>query len=348
MVKVLVVDDSASVRMLLQALLASDPGIEVIGTAADGEEAVEAAARLKPDVITMDIYMPRMNGLIATRLIMESHPVPIVVVSGNLDAEEVASTFRVMEAGAVTALARPNGPGHPDHEREAAAFIRTVKLMAEVKVVRRTPRRDRPDAITPPPQRAAVPARVNAVAIGASTGGPLAIQAILAGLGKNFPAPVLIVQHMALGFIKRFTEWLNLTSAIPVHIATHGERILPGHAYVAPDGSHMLVTADGTAIALKDSPPENGLRPSVSALFRSVTLAFGPRSVGVLLTGMGSDGARELKLLRETGAVTIAQDLKSSVIHGMPGEAIKLEAATYTLPPAQIVTTLTNLVAMEK
>lgn len=347
MVRVLIVDDSASVRMFLQALLSSDPGIEVIGTASNGEEAVEAAARLKPDVITMDIYMPRMNGLTATRLIMENYPVPIVVVSGNLDAEEIASTFRVMEAGAVTALSRPNGPGHPHHEQEAETFVRTVKLMAEVKVVRRTPRRDRLDSITLPPQRGTVPARVNAVAIGASTGGPIAIQTILAGLGKDFPAPVLIVQHMALGFIKGFTEWLNLTSAIPVHLAIHGERLLPGHAYVAPDDSHMLVAADGSAIALTETPPENGLRPSVSALFRSVAQAFGPRSAGVLLTGMGSDGARELKHLRDTGAITIAQDLKSSVIHGMPGEAIKLEAATYTLPPSQIITALTNL-AMEK
>lgn len=346
MVKVLIVDDSASVRMFLQELLAADPGIEVIGTAADGDEAVEAVARLNPDVVTMDIYMPRMNGLIATRRIMETHPVPIVVVSGDLDAEEVASTFHALEAGAVTALPRPQGAGHPDHEREAGAFIQTVKLMAEVKVVKRWPRRDKPGSVLLPRQ-AMGPARLKAVAIGASTGGPMVIQTILAGLRSDFPVPILIVQHMAIGFIEGFAEWLNLTSALPVHIAGNGEQLLPGHAYVAPDGFHMVVTEDGTSIELKSTPPENGLRPSVSALFRSMIKAFGAQAVGVLLSGMGSDGARELKRLKEAGAVTIVQDRESSVIHGMPGEALKLEAATHTLPPDRIVTALTSL-AMEK
>ena len=347
MVKVLIVDDSASVRMFLRELLAADPDIEVIGTAADGDEAVGAVERLKPDVVTMDIYMPRMNGLIATRRIMETHPVPIVVVSGDLDAEEVASSFHALEAGAVTALPRPQGAGHPDHEREARSFVQTVKLMAEVKVVKRWPRGDKPGSFTPSPRQTMVPTHVKAVAIGASTGGPLVLQTILAGLHGDFPAPVLIVQHMATGFIEGFAQWLNLSSALPVHIADNGEQLLPGHAYVAPDGFHMVVTEDGTFIELKSTPPENGLRPSVSALFRSMIQAFGARAVGVLLTGMGSDGARELKRLREAGAITIAQDRESSVIHGMPGEALKLEAATHTLPPDRIVTLLTSL-AMEK
>ena len=347
MVKVLIVDDSASVRMFLRDLLASDPDIEVIGTAADGDEAVETVERLNPDVVTMDIYMPRMNGLLATRRIMETHPVPIIVVSGDLDAEEVASTFHALEAGAVTALQRPRGPGHPDHEREAGAFVQTVKLMAEVKVVKRWPRRDKPFSLPLAPRRMMVAAPLKAVAIGASTGGPMALQTILAGLQRDFPLPILIVQHMAVGFTKGFAEWLNLTSALSVKTAANGERLLPGHAYVAPDGFHMVVAEDGATIELKNTPPENGLRPSVSALFRSVAQVFGPQAIGVLLTGMGSDGARELKRLRDAGAVTIVQDRESSVIHGMPGEALKLEAATHTLPPDRIVTALTNL-AMEK
>ncbi|RNC73318.1 MAG: chemotaxis-specific protein-glutamate methyltransferase CheB [Desulfuromonadales bacterium] len=347
MVKVLIVDDSASVRMFLRELLAADPEIEVIGTAADGEEAVEAVERFNPDVVTMDIYMPRMNGLIATRQIMETHPIPIVVVSGDLDAEEVASTFRAMEAGAVTALPRPQGPGHPDHETEARTFVQTVKLMAEVKVVRRWPRRDKQGSSPPEPRQTMIPAPVKAVAIGASTGGPMVLQTILAGLREDFPVPVLIVQHMAMGFIEGFAKWLNLTSALPVHIAANGERLLPGHAYVAPDGCHMLVEEEGTTIALKSTPPENGLRPSVSALFRSVAQAYGAQAVGVLLTGMGSDGAMELKRLKDAGAVTIVQDRESSVIHGMPGEALKLEAATHSLSPDRIAIALTGL-AMEK
>jgi two-component system chemotaxis response regulator CheB len=347
MVRVLIVDDSASVRMLLSEILAADPGIEVIGTANDGEEALATVERVKPDVITMDIFMPRLNGLDATRRIMETRPVPIVIVSANLDAEEVASTFRAMEAGAVAALARPHGPGHPEHEEEAASFVRTVKLMAEVKVVRRW-RRHATEALPPTPRarRAGVPGQAKIVAIGASTGGPMVLQTILAGLPPDFPLPLLIVQHMAAGFINGFAEWLSLTSGVPVRIASNGERLLPGHAYVAPDGYHMLVE-EGDTVVLSASAPESGLRPSVSALFRSVARVYGDRAVGVLLTGMGSDGAGELRLMKDAGAVTIVQDRESSVIHGMPGEALKLKAATHTLPPEMITATLRTL-AMER
>lgn len=345
MIKVLIVDDSASVRLFLQEILTADPGIEVVGSAGDGEEALEAVARLRPDVITMDVHLPRMNGLVATRRLMETFPTPIVIVSASLDAEEVATTFHALQAGAVAAVARPAGPGYPEHAAEVKNFVRTVKLMAEVKVVRRWSQFSRELTRPAPavPVTAPIPAPIRAVAIGASAGGPLVIQTILAGLPHGFPVPLLIVQHMAPGFVAGFVEWLNLTSRLPVRLASHGELLQPGHAYVAPDGCHLEVTA-GNRVSLRNATPVNGLCPSVSALFRSVAMVYDKEAIGVLLTGMGNDGAWELRVMRELGAVTIIQDQESSVIYGMPGEALKLKAAGHILPPAGIIDLLKRLI----
>jgi two-component system chemotaxis response regulator CheB len=335
-VRVLIVEDSPSVRMMLERIFSADPDIEVAGSAGDGATAVAEVERLSPDVVTMDIQMPGMNGLEATARIMETHPTPIVILSGNLDEEEIASSFRAMEAGALVALPKPRGAGHPEHEADIADLVCKVKLMAEVGVVRRWPRLGRRAPVALP--RAAVgQATVNArvAVIGASTGGPVAINTILSFLPPDFPLPVLIVQHMAAGFIRGFADWLNLSSRLPVHVASHCERMLSGHVYIAPEGFQMLARFDGS-IALTRGDPEHGQCPSVSALFRSVADVYGRNAVGILLTGMGDDGARELKLMKDKGAVTIAQDRQSSVIFGMPGEAVKLDAAVYVLPPNRI------------
>ena len=343
MIKVLVVEDSPVVREFLVHILGADPDIRVIGTAHDGEEALEAIARKQPDVITMDVHMPKMNGLDATRRIMETCPTPIVVVSGSTDPAEVATTFEAMEAGALAVLRRPAGIGHPDHEATARELVQTVKLMSEVKVVRRWSRARR-DSIARPaqPRLERAPGSCRIVAIGASTGGPPVLQTILSQLPKDFPAPVLVVQHMAAGFVRGFIEWLAQSSRLPVHLAAHGEQMLPGHVYVAPDELQMKVERGGR-IVLTREPPENGLRPSVSFLFRSVAEVYGGDAVAGLLTGMGRDGADELKLLRDKGAVTFAQDKVSSVVHGMPGEAIKLDAATLVLSPEKIAGVLAQL-----
>lgn len=346
MIKVLIVEDSPVVRELLVYILSSDPEITIDGTANNGEEAVEYVKRKKPDVITMDINMPKMNGFEATRKIMEENPAPTVIVSGNWDTKEMATTFLAIEAGALAAVPRPRGIGHPDYENTAAELVRTVKLMSEVKVVRRWAR-PRPEQGSPAASsevkigRAA--AEVRLVAIGASTGGPTALQTILSGLPRNFPAPVLIVQHMASGFIQGFVAWLGQSSGFPVRVAAQGELPLPGQAYVAPDGFQMRVEG-GSRIVLGSDEPENGLRPSISHLFRSVARVFGENAVGILLTGMGRDGAEELKLMRERGALTIAQDQETSVVHGMPGEAIRIGAATQVLPLGEIAAALINLV----
>ncbi len=344
MIKVLVVEDSPVVREFLVHILGADPGIQVIGTANDGEQALEAVARKRPDVITMDIHMPKLDGLEATRRIMETHPTPIVIVSGSTDPREVATTFRAMEAGAVAVLRRPAGIGHPDHEATARDLVQTVKLMSEVKVIRRWPKAGRQPEVSRPAEarRAQVEGKVKVIAIGASTGGPPVLQTILAALPGDFPVPVLIVQHMAAGFTQGFVQWLAQTSSLPVHLATHDETIRPGHVYVAPDEFQMRVERSGKIVLTKDEP-ENGLRPSVSYLLRSVAEVYGRDAVAGLLTGMGRDGAEELKRLKEKGAVTFAQDKDSSVVHGMPGEAIKLDAATLVLPPEKIAATLAGL-----
>ncbi len=345
MIKVLVVEDSPAVRELLIHILSFGPELQVIGTAKNGEEAVEAVERWKPDVITMDIHMPKMNGLDATRRIMETTPTPIVIVSGSTDPKETAIAFPGLEAGALAVLRKPAGLGAPDHEDTAAYFVQTVKLMSQVKVVRRWARARRERIAVPPPPEFEVlrkPAEIKLVAIGASTGGPPALQLILKQLPPEWPVPVLIVQHIAEGFTEGFVEWLGQTCPLPMQVATGGEAILPGHVYVAPDRFQMKVEVGGK-ISLSKDPPENGHRPSCSYLFRSVAAVFGKSAIGILLTGMGKDGAEELKLLKESGAVTIAQDRDSSVVHGMPGEAIALGAARYVLSPDQIAAALAAL-----
>ena len=270
MIKVLIAEDSPVVREFLVHILGSDPDIRVVGTANDGEEALEAVKRYRPDVITMDIHMPKMDGLEATRRIMETCPTPIVVVSGSTDPHENTMTFRAMEAGALAVLKRPAGIGHPDYEDNAMELVQTVKLIAS------------------------------------------------------------------------FVEWLAQSAGLPIHVAIHGEYLVPGHAYVAPDEFQMKVERGGR-IALTRDEPESGLRPSVSYLFRSLAEVYGGNVAAGLLTGMGRDGAAELRLLREKGAVTFAQDKESSVVHGMPGEAIRLDAAVLILAPDKIAAVLVNL-----
>jgi two-component system, chemotaxis family, protein-glutamate methylesterase/glutaminase len=349
MVRVLVVEDSPVMREFLLYILGSDPEIEVVGTAETGEEALEAVERIRPDIITMDVHMPKMNGFDTTRRIMETHPTPIIIVSGTLDVAETASVFRAIEAGALAVLPRPSGFGHPEHEQSAADFVQTVKLMSEVKVVRRWPHlrpgKTLPAAsLSPQIQRRTAQTESQLVAIGASTGGPPALRIILSGLPKDFPFPILIVQHIAAGFTQGFAEWLAQSSGLPVQLSVHGQEVVPGQVYVAPDGVHMTVGID-RRIWLDTGEPENGLRPAVSRLFRSVAKAYGQSAIGVLLTGMGKDGAFELKLMREQGAVTIAQDKETSIVHGMPGEAIRLGGASYVLPPEKISIILTSLAA---
>jgi two-component system chemotaxis response regulator CheB len=347
MIKVLIVDDSLVARLNLKYILETDSDIRVVGAANDGMEAVKMVKQNKPDVVTMDINLPRMSGFLATRRIMETCPVPIVIVSASWDPTEVDKTFLALEAGAVSVVAKPPGIGHPEYEKSARELIQTVKLMSEVKVVTRRskiqPVKAVPEALPKTRHLPEPEGEIKLVAIGASTGGPVVLQKILAMFPTDFPVPILIVQHISAGFLPGMIDWLRQSTGVPVHLATDGEKLQPGQAYFAPDDFHLGVTRN-KRISLSDGEKEHNLRPSVSYLFRSVAEVFGPNAAGVLLTGMGSDGANELNLMKEEGAVTIVQDKESSVVFGMPGEAEKIGAARYVLPPAQIAQTLINLI----
>jgi len=337
MIKVLIVDDSKVVQEFLAHLLSSDPDIQVVGFANSGIEAIELVKKKKPDIITMDIHMPGMDGYEATRAIMETVPTPIVIVSGSSNRKEVANTFRLLDAGALAVVIRPPGFEHPRFAASRKELVQTVKLMSEVKVVRRF-MRIRKEQIKPIKLVQTFEndlKRIQVIAIGASTGGPMALQIILSRLPGDLQVPVLIVQHIAKGFVKGFVEWLSATSGIKLKIAEDGERISAGIGYIAPDNFHMGVSR-GSKIILSDQPPENGLKPSVSYLFRSVAETFGPNALGVLLTGMGKDGADGLKTMKDKEAYTVVQSKESCVIFGMPAEALCIGAADQALSPEQI------------
>ncbi len=350
-IRVLIADDSQVTRMLLVQLLNSDPGIQVIGAVNDGQAALDFldAGGNHPDVVLMDIHMPRLDGFEATRRIMETRPLPVVICTATADPQELAVTFRAMEAGAVACVAKPVGLG-PDFDPLLQNLLQTVRLMSEVKVVRRWSRSRTMPAVSHASgltNSRAASRDIRLIGIGASTGGPPVLQTILCGLPKDFPVPLLIVQHIAPGFLPGMVDWLSQTTGLRVHIAAHGATPHPGYAYVAPDDFHLAADANGRMMLAREDP-ESALRPAISYLFRSLAKNYGAAAVGVLLTGMGKDGAAELKLMKEQGALTIAQDRDSSVVHGMPGEAIELGAATHVLPADKIAGALIAQVARRR
>lgn len=334
MIRVLVAEDSAVAREYLLYLLGRDPAVEVVGVAHNGLEAVELTHRLRPDVIVMDLHMPQMDGLTATRRIMEQVPTPVVVVSASLDHTDLDATFETLHAGALTVVEKPTGLGHSDQEQMARHLVQTLKLMADVKVVRRRAPRSVSSALVCAPPARAQPLRV--IAIGASTGGPEVLAEILGSLPAELKVPVLVVQHIAAGFIADLAEWLNSSCRLRVQMAAEGEPAQSGSVYIAPDGLQMGIERDGR-IRLRQGPDVAGFCPSVTYLMQSVAAAFGSAVMGILLTGMGRDGAAGLLRISQTGGITIAQDEASCVVFGMPAEAIRIGAAQQILSPTQIV-----------
>lgn len=342
-IRVLVVDDSSCVRQALCDILERDGSMKVVGQADSGTEALVQVKALRPDVVTMDFQMPDMDGIEATRRIMEECPTPIVLVSAVLNPHEASTVFLALDAGALTLLEKPR-LGDANCGEVVAHLVETVRLMSEVKVVRRNRRtslsaRDRPATPDKPGASPASPAALpeapaqlpyEILCIGASTGGPQALEQLLAGLAPAFPWPVLVVQHIASGFLQGLVTWLGQTSRLPVRIAVPGQPLQGGVVYFAPDKRHMVITRSMT-IQLEDSPPEENVKPAVNKLFRSCAAVFGRRGVGVLLTGMGRDGATGLQDMKRCGAMTLVQDKASCIVFGMPGQAIKIGAATKVL-----------------
>jgi two-component system chemotaxis response regulator CheB len=343
MINVLIADDSAVVREYLSYILAADSEISVVGMAQDGEEAVKMVSLLNPDLVVMDIEMPKMNGFEATRTIMETKPLPIIIVTSLWDSGQVEKTFKAMEAGALVIMEKPKGIGNPDHIEMRDKLVEAVKVMSGVRVVRRSARfRNANTTIVPAlPSALKTKKNIELVAIGASTGGPVAIKTILSHLPADFP-PVLIVQHISPGFINGLVDWLNDSTKMNVCLARQNQVISPGNIYLAPDDFQMKVINNQIILTRED--PEYSVRPSVASLFRSVARYFPDRAIGVLLSGMGKDGAKELKTMRESGCITIAQNFESSVVHGMPGEAINLDAVDYVLDINNIAPGLLSLI----
>jgi two-component system chemotaxis response regulator CheB len=337
-ISVLVAEDSRTQREMLLYLLEEAGGFEIAGTAADGLEAVEKTERLRPDIILMDCHMPRVDGFEATRMIMSRCPTPIVMCSSTTSQDEMSHTFDAIKSGALAFQVKPDMEGSGT---DAGTLIQTLRLMSDVKVVGRRTQAGglRKGAAV---LQADKGRQIDLICIAGSTGAPGVLADILAEVGPRATAPILIVQHMAPGFVEGFAKWLTDTVGMPVRVGANGMKLVPGEAYLAPDHSHMGVSSRGH-ILLSDAPPEEGFRPSADHLFHSAARLSAETTIGVLLTGMGRDGASGLTELRRAGALTIAQDEASCVVFGMPKEAIARGGATHVLPPsgiAQIIAAL--------
>lgn len=348
--RVLVAEDSLTIRKYLCEVLASDPGIEVVGEAENGKQAIELCSQLRPDVVTMDMMMPVMTGLAATEFIMAYCPTPILIVSSSTNRGELFKTYDALAAGAVDVLDKPTGD-EPDMMWEKK-FISTLRLVSRIRIITHPRARlagfDRKhieNAFQPPVINNGK--RVcSVVGIGASTGGPGALAKILQTLPDSFRLPILLVLHIGEPFGSSFAEWLDSQASRPVVTATDGMKVssLEGKAVIAPPNRHMVVR--GGRIRLTQDPERHSCRPSVDVLFESLAAEYGSSATTCLLTGMGRDGASGTLAVHRAGGLTFAQDESSSVVYGMPREAVLLNAVDHILPLTEIAPALVRLVAM--
>jgi two-component system chemotaxis response regulator CheB len=346
-IRVVIIDDSRAMTDLLASILRAAGDIHVVGTAANGEEGVRLVQRLHPDLVTMDIYMPKMNGAEAVREIMRSHPVPIVIVSTNNKPHTMDLAFQALRAGALTVVNKPDLNDPKTNQN----LVQTVRLMAGVPVIHHWGTVSvKPSA---PPRKPAPPSKViirlqsqksklRVIGIAASTGGPSTVAAALKGLPADFPLPVVLVQHFSPGFANGLVEWLGTQTSLRVHLAVHGDTLQPGTVLMAPDDYHLQINRTGEVVLSKE-PLYKGLRPSANPLFESLAVAYGPAAMGIILTGMGDDGVEGLLKLHQAGGITIAQDEDSCVVYGMPREAVARGAVDGSLTPEQIGFTLEQI-----
>jgi two-component system chemotaxis response regulator CheB len=326
MIKVLIVDDSPTECELLRHILENEPDIEVVGCAKNGAEAIEKTERLKPNLITMDIKMPIMDGLEATRYIMSHFPVPIIIISGKLNDSDMDLTYQALALGAVSVIAKPFDvvTGFSSIQRNIVDMVRS---MSEIKVIkRRFNMVSNQKSVLAKPTSSSKAYEV--IAIGASVGGPQALTAILSKLPADFSLPIVVVQHMTRGFMTGFTTWLNNNIPATVKDASNHEVLKKGVIYFAPDHTHLTIerSYDGLITKLIESNPVAGFCPSATVLFRSIAKSCGKNGIGILLTGMGHDGADGLLDLKKVNGHTIIQDEKSAIVFGMAGVAKSLGA----------------------
>lgn len=348
MIRVLIAEDSVTVSELLIAILESDPQIQVVGQARNGVEAVELARKLRPDLITMDVHMPAMDGFAATKEIMVEAPTPIVIVSSSTSRRHVELSMHALRAGALMVVAKPDDPASPQFNGRQEQFLTMVKAMADVKVVRRWARPAVGPQVSPSTDELRPGGRaVRVVAVAASTGGPAALHRVLGDLPGDFSAPILVVQHIACGFTEGLADWLSTGLALQVRLAQDGEPLAPRTVYVAPDDRHLGVRGRDR-VAVVEADPVGGFRPSASFLFESVARSHGPAVAAVVLTGMGSDGVQGLEAVRKAGGTVIAQDEATSVVYGMPGAAVAAGVVDVVLPLERIGHRLLALVQKDE
>lgn len=332
---VLIVDDSPTSRQVLAEIVTSADDLTVAGVARDGKQAVDMTTQLKPDVILMDIVMPNMDGLQATREIMYQKPTPIVLVSASLESYETDIAFQAIKAGALTVLQKPGNVTGLQFREQAAFLQNTLRSMAGVRVIRHWRKAEKAPQPAVSAQQPVLPSVCpEIIAIVASTGGPAALAEVVRKLPPSFKLPVVIVQHIAPDFVPSLTDWLRSVAALPVIAARAGDEPRPGTIYLAPGNAHLRLNTRG---AFEVDTTRNGKlhMPSGDVLFESLC-HFHEKAVGIILTGMGSDGAMGLKAMANAGALTIAQDEATSVVYGMPQEAARIGAARLVLPVSQI------------
>ncbi|MEX0852798.1 MAG: chemotaxis-specific protein-glutamate methyltransferase CheB [Bauldia sp.] len=344
-VSVMVVEDSAVARELITSTLNSDPRISVICAVDSAEKALPLVPRLKPDVISMDVRLPGMSGIEATQQIMEECPTPIVIVAADLSNQTVNSSMEALRAGALSVVEKPTIDSPEAYEAMARRLCEQFVNLSAVKVVRQrfnAAANRRRVAPTRPPQPAGLGGAVEVVGVVASTGGPPAIARLLQGLGSAFPAPILVVQHMGAGFMEGYASWLGTVCDLKVVLAKDGEEPVAGRVYVGPGRYHL--THQAGRLRLVGDWTERGHVPSGDMLFGSLAASVGARGLGVLLTGMGDDGARGLLEMYRAGAYTIGQDRATSAVYGMPAAAKALGAVIEELPIGAVAVRIVRLV----
>lgn len=340
--RVLIVDDSPVLQVLLRAVC-EGAGYEV-RCASHGEQALELLTSYTPDIVTMDVHMPGIDGYETTARILERYALPVVVLTASANVHDAVTAMRALEAGALAVLEKPRGLDAPDFNQRIDELLRTLRTLAQVKVVRRQRARERVPALSGGVSRLAGQASASApqlVAIAASAGGPAALKSLLQGLHPEQPWALLLVQHIATGFLPSFCQWLSSVAALSVRIAEDAQALQPGVLYLAPDGYQMGVSA-GLRVQLQ---PPNGQQfcPSADHLFHSVARQFGRHAIGIQLSGMGHDGAQGLAELHRQGALTLVQEPSSALIDSMPRSAIELQAASQVLPPEEIAAVLNSI-----
>jgi two-component system, chemotaxis family, protein-glutamate methylesterase/glutaminase len=342
MIRVLIVDDSYTSRRLLRHIVEAAPDMQVVAELEDGSQAVEQVAVLHPDVILMDIVMPKMDGLKATATIMSRYPTPIVMVSGAIEGRETEMAFQAIKQGALTLLPKPVGPSDEAFDEQSVQLVNTLRAMAGVRVIHRRSFRREPASQPVSPPQPTTNARPEIVGMVASTGGPAALAEVLQHIPANFPLPVVVVQHIAADFLPSLVSWLNHVSPLDVSLATYHTTPQPGHIYFAPVGKHLCFDRE-RRFSFTETPPGPHV-PSGDVLFHSLAEHYGAAAIGVILTGMGADGAQGLLAMRQYGAVTLGQNQATSAVYGMPGEAYKLNAVQYSLSLNMIAPMLRELI----